>query len=91
MNAQINLIIEAMKQAGVWSNETPDWIRNYNQGPIDNIWQWLQYIHLPMRLQGALYKPDYLAPQLSAYMNNAPDHEKILQLVIELDSITSTI
>ena len=40
---------------------------------------------------GALYKPDYLAPQLSAYMNNAPDHEKILQLVIELDSITSTI
>ena len=91
MNTQIDLIKEAMQQAGVWSNETPDWIRNYNEGPIVNIWQWLQFIHLPLRSSGVIHQPHYLAPQLRSYMNADPLQRKILQLVIELDSITPTI
>lgn len=90
MNTQIDLIKEAMQQAGVWSNETPDWIRYYNEGPIENIWQWLQFIHLPLRSSGIIDQPHYLAPQLGNYMNSDPLQRKILQLVIELDSITST-
>ena len=91
MNTQINLIIEAMKQAGVWSNETPDWIRYYNEGPIENIWQWLQFIHLPLRSSGIIDQPKYLAPQLGNHTNSDPSKQKILQLIIELDSITSTL
>lgn len=91
MNTQIDLIKEAMQQAGVWSQETPDWIRNYNEGPIVNIWQWLQFIHLPMRSAGIIDQPNYLAPQLKSYMNGDPLQRRIMQLVIELDSITPTI
>ena len=91
MNTQIDLIKEAMQQAGVWSNDAPDWIRSYNEGPIDNIWQWLQFIHLPMRQAGFINQPHYLAPQLGSYANEDPLQRKIMQLVIELDAITPTI
>lgn len=91
MNLQIDQICEAMKKAGVWSNETPEWFMHYQEGPMVNIWQWLQFIHLPMRMNGTLQKPQYLAPRLSAFMQKDPLHRHILQLVIELDSITSTL
>ena len=91
MKTQIDLIKEAMQQAGVWSNETPDWIKYYKEGPIVNIWQWLQFIHLPLRTSGIIEQPHYLAPQLRNYMDADLLHKKILQLVIELDSITPTI
>ena len=91
MQDQIDLIKEAMKQAGVWSKEVPDWIRNYNEGPIDNIWQWLQFIHLPMKSNGNLLHATYLAPQISAYTREDAALQHILQLVIELDAISPTI
>jgi uncharacterized protein YqcC (DUF446 family) len=91
ISAQINLIEEAMKKAGVWSEELPDWIQNYSEDHIVNIWQWLQFIHLPMRMDGSFRQMPYLAPRLSAYMDSDPAHRDILQLVIELDSLTSTI
>ena len=91
MKIQLALIKEAMQEAGVWSAEAPDWIHNYNKGPIVDIWQWLQFIHLPLRSSGIIHQPNYLAPQLSNYINGDPLHHKILQLVIELDSITSTL
>lgn len=91
VNAQINLIQQAMKDAGVWSNEIPEWICHYHGGPIVNIWQWLQFIHLPLRNNGKIKKPQYLAPQISKYVDSDPSHRQILQLVIELDSITSTL
>ena len=91
LQVQIDLIEDAMKKAGVWSTEIPEWIHNYQEGRIVNIWQWLQFIHLPMRHNGTIKKADYLAPRLSAYMNGDNDHRHILQLVIELDSISSTL
>ena len=70
--------------------EVPDWISDYHEGPIVNIWQWLQFIHLPMRANMTLQDQKYLAPQLSPYLKSEPAHRKILQLIIELDSMTST-
>jgi uncharacterized protein YqcC (DUF446 family) len=91
LHDQIEQIKEAMKKAGVWSKEEPDWIRYYQEGPIDNIWHWLQFIHLPSRSAGTIRKPYYLAPQLRSHINSDPKHHDILQLVIELDSISSTL
>ncbi|HZV71099.1 MAG TPA: hypothetical protein VFG10_16205 [Saprospiraceae bacterium] len=88
---QIDLIEEAMKKAGVWSTEIPDWITRYREEPIPDIWQWLQYIYLPMRLKGAVHKPHYIAPLLRPYMNTESPFKEILHLVIQLDSISSTI
>jgi len=88
---QIHLIETAMKEAGVWSSEIPAWIRKYPVGDIPNIWQWLQYIYLPMRLYSSFTKPHYIAPILGPYMSTEPQLNQILQLVIELDSISSTL
>src|SRR4029078_3832902 len=91
IKVQIDLIEEAMKKAGVWSMEEPEWVTHYHGEPIPNVWQWLQYIHLPMRVRGSVQKPRYIAPLLSPYMNSEAPFLQILQLVIELDSISTTL
>jgi uncharacterized protein YqcC (DUF446 family) len=88
---QIELIKSAMAKAGVWSHEIPAWIDQASPTQIPDIWQWLQYIYLPMRMNETWYKPHYIAPVLSPYMNTTPELKQILQLVIELDSISPTI
>ncbi|MFZ1678475.1 MAG: YqcC family protein [Saprospiraceae bacterium] len=90
LNNQINLIQNAMKKAGVWSTDTPDWIHTYPEVSNMNVWQWLQFIHLPMRLNKTIKKSDYLAPRISEHIKDNPERQRILQLIIELDSITST-
>ncbi len=91
INIQIEIIEEAMKKAGVWSTEIPRWIRNYHENNIIDIWQWLQFIYLPMRCNGTIREPHYIAPIVSPYLNTETKYRHILQLVIELDSITPTI
>jgi hypothetical protein len=87
---QIGQISEAMKKAGVWSSEIPAWLDHHKQDEIPDIWQWLQYIYLPMRLNGQWFKPHYIAPVIGPYLNTTPELKRILQLVIELDSLSST-
>ena len=88
---QISLIEEAMKKAGLWSDSPPDWVSHYTDTSITDFWQWLQFIHLPMRAEGKLLPTNYLAPQLGAYTKHDTDLQNILQLVIELDAISPTI
>ena len=90
LEAQITLIRIAMENAGVWAEKTPPWVHAYTDGTIPDIWQWMQFIYLPMRLQGTLKDPDYLAPQLNAHIKQNPAFTPILQLTIELDALTPT-
>ena len=90
LHTQIHLIQKAMREAGVWSHEIPEWVIQYDQETFPDVWQWLQFIYLPMRLQHEVYKPHYLAPVVSPYIQSEPQKIYILQLVIELDSITTT-
>ena len=91
MKAQLEIIEEAMKNAGVWSTEIPGWIKNYQENHMMDIWQWLQYIYLPMRHKGILSEPHYIAPVLSPFLTTEPKYREILQLMIALDGISSTI
>lgn len=88
---QIDRIKQAMMQAGVWSTEIPSWLDQYQLDQIPDIWQWLQYIYLPMRLNGQWFKPHYIAPVIGPYLNTTPELQRILQLVIELDSLSPTL
>jgi len=91
IHVQIEHIENAMKKAGVWSTETPGWLKNYHENNIIDIWQWLQFIYLPIKRNGTIAQPHYVAPILSPYLNAEPKYRHILQLVIELDSISSTL
>lgn len=88
---QIELIHQAMQQAGLWSAEMPAWIYAYEQGPVPDVWQWMQYIYLPMRLAGTIDHYEYLAPKINAHIKNNPALTPILQLIIELDALTPAI
>ena len=91
LSYQIRLIEKAMKEAGVWSNEIPEWVIHYEHQTFPDVWQWLQFIYLPMRLYHPIHQPHYLAPIVSPFIQSEPQKTNLLQLVIELDSITSTI
>ena len=88
--SQIALIRSAMQEAGVWSDVTPDWAYSFSKGSIPDFWEWLQFVYLPMRLSGSYTSNFYLAPQLQAIIENNPALTPILQLTIELDSLTPT-
>lgn len=91
IQVQITLIEEAMKKAGVWTNRTPQWVFHYQGEGTPDIWEWLQFIYLPMRSRGEACPPHLLAPLLSAHLDFKSELQNILQLVIELDSLSPTI
>jgi uncharacterized protein YqcC (DUF446 family) len=87
---QIRLIEEAMRQAGVWSEQTPEWVLAYEGKTIPDIWQWMQFVYLPMRDTGMSFTPVYLAPQVRPYLNDVIHENTLLvQRIVELDSLTS--
>ena len=88
---QINDIQEAMQQAGKWTSSAPEWVYTYRGGSIPDIWEWLQFIYLPMRMGKDPYPPHLLAPLLAEHLQTKPELEKILSLVIELDNLTPTV
>ena len=91
VQVQINLIEQAMKDADVWSYQTPEWIHSFTGGQVPDIWQWLQYIHLPLRQKGDIHINDYLAPQLASFIDGDASHQQILKLIIELDALSPTL
>jgi uncharacterized protein YqcC (DUF446 family) len=89
---QIMLIEDAMKAAGIWSDKPPDWVSQYKADPIPDIWQWLQFIYLPLRINDVFKPPQYLAPQVTAHAGDQlPEESLLLQRIVELDSLTSTL
>ena len=88
---QIKMIEQAMKDAGVWTYNTPEWLYSYSEGRIPDIWQWLQYIQLPLRMKGDLQMNEYLAPQIASFLNDDSTHQQILKLIIELDALSPTL
>lgn len=87
---QINLIKHEMQKANVLSAQTPAWIQNFDDGPIEDIWQWMQFIYLPLRLTHSLHNVGYLAPKIRGHILGNPALLPILQMAIELDAITPT-
>ena len=85
---QIRKITEAMKEAGVWKDTVPDWIYQYTEGQGPDFWEWMQFIHLPMRLTRPTDRVSYLAPKLKTYIADSPAFTPLLQLTIELDAMS---
>ncbi len=90
INIHIERIQDAMKHIGVWSESTPAWVYAYDGKTIPDLWQWLQFIYLPMRQKGTESLSTYLAPQITSYLNQNESFAPILQLIIELDALTPT-
>ena len=92
IHRQIKLIEDAMREAGVWSEIAPKWVHQYRGDVIPDIWQWLQFVYLPKRLEGVESASNYLAPQIRSHLSGGMvDNSLLMQRIIELDAMTSTI
>lgn len=81
-----------LKRAGLWKKQSPGWITDYEEKIIadeQDFLEWLQFIYLPNCLQGKIEtERKLIAPQAIKYFGNDVRKGKLLQLLIELDSLS---
>ncbi len=92
---KIKEIVDEMKLIGAWKKEMPAWVRDFEKRQIDNsddFSEWLQFVYLPNLLQTrqTVIQADgrkLIAPQAIRYFVDDLKKGKLLQLLIELDSL----
>ena len=85
-----------MRSTGVWKNETPAWVKEFEKRTIttgEDFSEWLQFVYLPNRMQEAesnqlVSERNYIVPQAIKFFSSDLKKGKLLQLLIELDSIS---
>jgi uncharacterized protein YqcC (DUF446 family) len=91
---KVREIRDEMKQAGLWLKQQPAWVNDYAETKINtgqNFACWLQFVYLPNLLQwenrGAGGVKNYIVPQAMRFFSADVKRGKLLQLLIELDSL----
>lgn len=92
---KITAIKDEMKVMGLWKKHLPVWVNEYSQQSISteqDFTEWLQFIYLPNIMQpenrnsrGAA--KNYIVPQAMKFFGEDMQKGKLLQLLIELDSL----
>ncbi len=93
---KINEVKEEMKRVGLWATVAPAWVMHFGKGSISNdkdFSEWLQFIYLPNRkletaVKKEFYEKNYIAPQAIKFFSSDVKKGKLLQLLIELDSLS---
>lgn len=93
---KINEVKEEMKRTHIWKKETPAWVKEFEKRAIANsedFSEWLQFVYLPNRMQEAENRQPvidniYIVPQVKKFFGNDIQKGKLLQLLIELDSLS---
>jgi uncharacterized protein YqcC (DUF446 family) len=92
---KINEVQEEMKRNGLWVSAAPGWVREFGKRSVatgEDFSEWLQFIYLPNRKLEAAGKmggeeKKYIAPQATKFFGADVQKGKLLQLLIELDSL----
>lgn len=93
---KINDVKEEMRRTGIWKNVTPAWVKEFAERRVNNseeFSEWLQFIFLPNRMQEAesshfVIEKKYIVPQALQFFSSDIKKGKLLQLLIELDSLS---
>ncbi|MES2775145.1 MAG: YqcC family protein [Bacteroidota bacterium] len=93
---KIKEIMDEMKHTGLWTTTSPAWVEEYEKRNIatgSDFGEWLQFVYLPNRLQGyqqgeVANSRQYLVPQAIKFFGEDVKRGKLLQLLIELDSLS---
>jgi uncharacterized protein YqcC (DUF446 family) len=93
---KITEVKNEMKRVGLWATTTPAWVLQYGKRNIttgEGFSEWLQFIYLPNRKTEMTWKKeeytrDYIAPQATKFFGGDINKGKLLQLLIELDSLS---
>lgn len=93
---KINEVRAEMKRTGLWKMEIPAWVKEFEKRTITNredFSEWLQFVYLPNRIQEAesrqpVMEKIYIVPQAVKFFGSDIKKGKLLQLLIELDSLS---
>lgn len=91
---KISEVCDELKRISLWKTGIPDWVNNYNKAVETEVdfCEWLQFIYLPNLLQQTqhheiLTRDQNLAPQAVKFFGDEMRRGKMLQLLVELDSL----
>jgi hypothetical protein len=80
-----------LKASGLWKKEMPVWVMNFTGTGIrseNEFIDWLQFIYLPnCTAVSSFSKRSYIVPQALRFFSTDVKKGKLLQLLIELDSL----
>ena len=84
-------VIDELKRTGLWKTKPPAWVTDYEQKQIEDrndFVEWLQFVYLPNcgRNHEWLSKK-MIVPQVIKFFKEDMKKGKLLQLLIELDSL----
>ena len=96
MNGKVREIIDELKGAGLWKNEPPAWVIDFQKRSIatqQEFLEWLQFVYLPNLLPQAgnhniLRAKNYVAPQAVRFFSEDIKKGRLLQLLVELDALS---
>lgn len=88
---KIKEITHELKQAGLWKNQMPAWVMDYKRKMIQDeqdFLEWLQFIYLPNCMSATVMdKKVLIVPQAMKFFGEDVKKGKLLQLLVELDSL----
>jgi uncharacterized protein YqcC (DUF446 family) len=94
INKKVIEINREMQLLGLWKKETPDWVTDYDKRRTrleEDFSRWLQFVFLPNCLINESKSPQknrkYIVPQAKKYFSGDIEKGRLLQLLIELDSL----
>lgn len=81
-----------MKATGLWKKQVPAWVNEYAERSIateEDFAGWLQFVYLPNTLQNEGYPQGkkFIVPQAMKFFGEDVKKGKLLQLLVELDSL----
>ncbi len=83
-----------MKRIGLWKKQIPNWVNEYSNQTIkteQDFAEWMQFVYLPNMMQvenrSSMGAEKYIVPQAIQFFGADVQKGKLMQLLIELDSL----
>lgn len=92
---KIEQVIGELKQAGLWKQHEPEWVKHYPGQAIEllpDFLEWLQFVYLPNRMMNRQTfvqagTDDYITLQVKRFLDRGMVNPRIMSLLVELDSL----
>lgn len=91
---KLDELIEELKKKNLWRSMEPSWVKEFEKGKTMekvDFFEWLQFVYLPNRLlhRHTIMQEDetYIMLQAKKYIGEGKNHERIIQLLVELDGL----
>jgi len=92
---KVSELRDELKRSGLWKKNMPEWVTDYEKKEIDShhdFAEWLQFVYIPNILEQTEIisthdSKKYVALQAKKFFSEDVQKGKLLQLLIELDSL----